>query len=298
MQFTITRRRHHCRRCGRIFCGPCCDNQVFIEGLSRTGKPKRICDECFRAERGLDGTPGAAGAPAEGAGASATGQEAENPAADPSVGDPVANLEAAPAFEGDWAVRMAFTRVELAGAVVASDAHVYLPGATAAGGAANLIAPGKKKKRRSVAPNVVSVGCRRSVDCTLQKKGTGYFKGSSTSLLPFGAEGSVSGSLQRISGKVQFQLSYTNVEGVTMQLNFTGVVNKKMQVVGTFTGTEIAREAGVVAGTFSLYRPNDTTDEADELEEEAAEEAAAAAAAGETTPADKPAFLGAQAEAE
>lgn len=252
----------------------------------------------------MDESASAGGAPAESTSSDAAAG-ATHAASDPSIGDPVANLEASPPFEGEWAVRMAFSRVELAGAVVASDAHVYLPGATAAGGAANLIAPGKKKKNRTVAANVVSVGCRRSVDCVLSKKGTGYFNGSSTALLPFGAEGTVSGSLQRISGKVQFQLSYTNVEGITMQLNFTGVVNKKLQVVGSFTGTEIARDAGVVAGTFSLFRPNDTTDEAEELEEEAAEEAAAmeeaaaaAAAAGEAPAAagDKPAFSGALAE--
>ncbi len=251
----------------------------------------------------MDDSPQAATAPAEGTAEGAAGAAA-TAAANPNLGDPVANLEAAPAFDGDFTVRMTFTRVELAGAVVASDAHVYLPGATAAGGAANLIAPGKKKKRRSTAPNVVSVGCRRSVDCTLSKKGTGYFNGSSTALQPFGVEGTVSGSLQRISGKVQFQLSYTNTEGVVMQLNFTGFMNKKSEVVGNFTGTEIAREAGVVAGTFSLYRPNDTTDEAEELAQEAAEEEAAAAAAveeggapaaGEATE-DKPAFSGAVAE--
>jgi hypothetical protein len=203
---------------------------------------------------------------------------------------------------------MVFTRVELAGSVVASDAHVYLPGATAAGGAANLIAPGKKKKRRSTAPNVITVGARRSVDCSLAKKGKGYFNGSSTSLLPFGAEGAVSGSLQRISGKVQFQLSYTNIESVTMQLNFTGVVNKRGEVVGTFTGTEIARDAGVVGGTFTLYRPNETTSEADELEAEAKEDAEAAAqedtdagvALGaqdkDAAAAARPVFTGAQAE--
>lgn len=36
--FTIFNRRHHCRRCGRIFCDECCPKSVFsevIQGMDR-----------------------------------------------------------------------------------------------------------------------------------------------------------------------------------------------------------------------------------------------------------------------
>ncbi|CAH8544049.1 unnamed protein product [Schistosoma turkestanicum] len=43
--FTLIRRRHHCRRCGYIFCSKCCNYWQSIEGLA-TNKPVRICSEC------------------------------------------------------------------------------------------------------------------------------------------------------------------------------------------------------------------------------------------------------------
>ncbi|CAL8070485.1 unnamed protein product [Calicophoron daubneyi] len=43
--FTLLRRRHHCRRCGHIFCGRCCNHWQTVEGLA-TIKPVRICSEC------------------------------------------------------------------------------------------------------------------------------------------------------------------------------------------------------------------------------------------------------------
>ncbi|KAG5449122.1 hypothetical protein CSKR_112940 [Clonorchis sinensis] len=43
--FTIFRRRHHCRRCGHIFCGSCCNKWQTVEGLATT-KAVRICSEC------------------------------------------------------------------------------------------------------------------------------------------------------------------------------------------------------------------------------------------------------------
>ncbi|CAH8587570.1 unnamed protein product [Heterobilharzia americana] len=43
--FTLIRRRHHCRRCGHIFCSKCCNHWQPIEGLA-SNKPVRICSEC------------------------------------------------------------------------------------------------------------------------------------------------------------------------------------------------------------------------------------------------------------
>eukprot|EP01103_Thecamoeba_quadrilineata_P015312 TRINITY_DN4798_c0_g1_i1.p1 TRINITY_DN4798_c0_g1~~TRINITY_DN4798_c0_g1_i1.p1 ORF type:complete len:1057 (-),score=198.67 TRINITY_DN4798_c0_g1_i1:157-3327(-) len=40
--FTVFRRRHHCRNCGALVCGPCSEHQFQLPmGL------KRVCDQCF-----------------------------------------------------------------------------------------------------------------------------------------------------------------------------------------------------------------------------------------------------------
>lgn len=38
-KFTVTRRRHHCRLCGKIFCGKCCT-------VSKLHDKKRVCHSC------------------------------------------------------------------------------------------------------------------------------------------------------------------------------------------------------------------------------------------------------------
>ncbi|VDP89049.1 unnamed protein product [Echinostoma caproni] len=43
--FNLFRRRHHCRRCGHIFCASCCNHWQSVEGLA-TDKAVRICAEC------------------------------------------------------------------------------------------------------------------------------------------------------------------------------------------------------------------------------------------------------------
>ncbi|CAH2085502.1 unnamed protein product [Euphydryas editha] len=43
-EFTIARRKHHCRRCGNIFCGACSEKTVALAGNT---KPVRVCDTCF-----------------------------------------------------------------------------------------------------------------------------------------------------------------------------------------------------------------------------------------------------------
>lgn len=44
--FTVVKRRHHCRNCGKIFCGRCSSNNVPLPkfGLNR---PVRVCNKCF-----------------------------------------------------------------------------------------------------------------------------------------------------------------------------------------------------------------------------------------------------------
>ncbi|CAG4970764.1 unnamed protein product [Parnassius apollo] len=43
-EFSIARRKHHCRRCGHIFCAACSDKFVALSGNT---KPVRVCDTCF-----------------------------------------------------------------------------------------------------------------------------------------------------------------------------------------------------------------------------------------------------------
>ncbi|XP_045475102.1 lateral signaling target protein 2 homolog [Harmonia axyridis] len=44
--FTVVKRRHHCRNCGKVFCGRCSSNNVPLPkyGLN---KPVRVCNKCF-----------------------------------------------------------------------------------------------------------------------------------------------------------------------------------------------------------------------------------------------------------
>ncbi|XP_046562171.1 RUN and FYVE domain-containing protein 2-like isoform X3 [Haliotis rubra] len=41
--FSISRRKHHCRNCGDIFCNECSDNKMPLPSSS---KPVRVCDSC------------------------------------------------------------------------------------------------------------------------------------------------------------------------------------------------------------------------------------------------------------
>lgn len=41
--FSVTRRKHHCRLCGNVFCQTCSDNKME---LASSSKPARVCDTC------------------------------------------------------------------------------------------------------------------------------------------------------------------------------------------------------------------------------------------------------------
>lgn len=41
--FSVTRRKHHCRLCGNVFCQTCSDNKME---LASSSKPVRVCDTC------------------------------------------------------------------------------------------------------------------------------------------------------------------------------------------------------------------------------------------------------------
>ncbi|EAL64291.1 hypothetical protein DDB_G0286231 [Dictyostelium discoideum AX4] len=46
--FTLLNRRHHCRRCGLVFCNRCSSNEAKIPQLNYNFVPVRVCDECYR----------------------------------------------------------------------------------------------------------------------------------------------------------------------------------------------------------------------------------------------------------
>lgn len=43
LSFSVTRRKHHCRLCGNVFCQTCSDNKME---LASSAKPVRVCDTC------------------------------------------------------------------------------------------------------------------------------------------------------------------------------------------------------------------------------------------------------------
>ncbi|XP_022836030.1 pleckstrin homology domain-containing family F member 2 isoform X2 [Spodoptera litura] len=44
-QFTVLNRRHHCRKCGSVVCGPCSSKRYILRGQS--DKPLRVCLQCY-----------------------------------------------------------------------------------------------------------------------------------------------------------------------------------------------------------------------------------------------------------
>jgi len=46
MTFSLFKRRHHCRHCGKIFCDKCTVRQTKIPNLGYNDEPVRVCDDC------------------------------------------------------------------------------------------------------------------------------------------------------------------------------------------------------------------------------------------------------------
>lgn len=44
--FTVVRRRHHCRACGRVFCGDCSQKRIKLPSFGYNSD-QRVCDECY-----------------------------------------------------------------------------------------------------------------------------------------------------------------------------------------------------------------------------------------------------------
>ncbi|XP_057691001.1 pleckstrin homology domain-containing family F member 2 isoform X2 [Corythoichthys intestinalis] len=45
VKFTPVSRRHHCRKCGFVVCGPCSDKKYLLP--SQSSKPVRVCHFCY-----------------------------------------------------------------------------------------------------------------------------------------------------------------------------------------------------------------------------------------------------------
>ena len=174
-------------------------------------------------------------------------------------------------FTGGWTARFEFHVVDLGDG--SADMSSYK--AAGAGGAKG----GAMLKKSDVKP-----GCKAKVQCQLTKKGGSYFKGTSEEFMPFGKEGNITGSLQRMSGKVNMQMQLVNTTGVTTSFNLVGLVTKDKVCQGTFSGCEISRNAGSVSGTFQMW-PEGVEEPAESMPPPAdaapTEEAAAAADGGQ-----------------
>lgn len=46
VNFTVVKRRHHCRNCGKVFCSRCSSNSVPLPKFGHY-KPVRVCNKCF-----------------------------------------------------------------------------------------------------------------------------------------------------------------------------------------------------------------------------------------------------------
>ncbi|CAG9834081.1 unnamed protein product [Diabrotica balteata] len=46
VNFTVVKRRHHCRNCGKVFCARCSSNSVPLPKFGLV-KPVRVCNKCF-----------------------------------------------------------------------------------------------------------------------------------------------------------------------------------------------------------------------------------------------------------
>eukprot|EP01083_Nonionella_stella_P213854 770976_1 len=48
--FTFSRRKHHCRACGRLFCGDCSSDKIELPHMGLKGQ-QRVCAYCFKIEK-------------------------------------------------------------------------------------------------------------------------------------------------------------------------------------------------------------------------------------------------------
>uniref|UniRef100_A0A0P4WC83 FYVE-type domain-containing protein n=1 Tax=Scylla olivacea TaxID=85551 RepID=A0A0P4WC83_SCYOL len=68
-KFTVIRRRHHCRACGRVLCAPCCHHRAALPYMDH--KEARVCTSCLQIlqssqDEGAEGSEGRWGSRGEG----------------------------------------------------------------------------------------------------------------------------------------------------------------------------------------------------------------------------------------
>jgi len=48
LPFTVVRRRHHCRSCGKLLCNSCCSHRISLPKLGYSKRQEqRVCDSCL-----------------------------------------------------------------------------------------------------------------------------------------------------------------------------------------------------------------------------------------------------------
>ena len=64
VMFTLFRRRHHCRACGRVFCNDCTRSRCLFVNAEYYANPQRVCQACILAARTHVAAPAPLAAPA------------------------------------------------------------------------------------------------------------------------------------------------------------------------------------------------------------------------------------------
>lgn len=95
--------------------------------------------------------------------------------------------------------------------------------------------------------------------------------------LQFGRDGKVTGSIQKLSGKISLQFQIASF-GVTTSFNLNGLLSKDGELVGQFSGCEMTKVSGTVSGVFRAAK-SATTDASDGSDHDT-ESAAASAPEG------------------
>ena len=96
-RFTVLRRRHHCRACGRVLCAACCSSRARLEYME--GREVRVCLPCLQILKkveaykkwgGVDDIPQATGTSMAGheSGSSSPSSSGSTPASSPSAHAP------------------------------------------------------------------------------------------------------------------------------------------------------------------------------------------------------------------
>lgn len=296
-------RRHHCRQCGYVVCSKCSSNRKFLDS-SRTGTAKRICDTCHKKDQGifeettlppvnideqLDSATAVLarlgkGGSSDGAAAVTPMQELKDDSSPAmsqiptklpprastrdlvAISNSVETSEAVQAlkdhaFEGKWKFLFHFTSVEMVNEA---------PKLTGALNEFRSAAASKGKGKLSK-DGYVRAGSRVTVGCNLKPKGGAYFQGECPTFGQFGQDGKITGSTQRINGRVTITLQMINrirdggsSSTITTSFNLTGTLNKEGVLTGSFTACEISKTANSFAGAFRAYR--DDNDEKNERE--------------------------------